>query len=99
MTLRRDLILVALPPRDPTVTPAGVVVLPAPSEIVDRWGVVLQTGRDVDTRVVRPGAQVLFGADVGEEVTVDGRLCLLVRYRDIDAVLTRMQNVEPADAR
>jgi co-chaperonin GroES (HSP10) len=85
MTLRRDLILVALPPRERTTTPAGVIQLPAPSIMVDRLGVVLQVGASVDA--VRPGARVLFGSEVGEEVVVDGRPCLLLRVRDVDAVI------------
>ena len=82
--LRPALILVALPPRDRTSTAAGVIVLPAPSIMVDRLGVVLQVGARVED--VAPGARVLFGSDVGEDVLIENWPCLLLRAQDVDAV-------------
>jgi co-chaperonin GroES (HSP10) len=82
--LRPDLVLVALPPRDRTTTGAGVIVLPAPSIMVDRLGVVLQVGARVDT--LTPGARVLFGSDVGEALLIEDWPCLLLRAQDVDAV-------------
>jgi co-chaperonin GroES (HSP10) len=84
MILRPDLVLVALPPRDRTATAAGIIVLPAPSIMVDRCGLVLQVGARVTE--VDPGARVLFGSDVGEEVLIEDWPCLLLRAQDVDAV-------------
>jgi co-chaperonin GroES (HSP10) len=85
VTLRPDLVLVALPPRDRETTPQGVIVLPAPSIIVDRIGLVLQVGDRV--RDLTPGVRVVFGSEVGEEVRVDDWPCLLLRAQDVDAVI------------
>ena len=85
MTLRPDLVLVALPPRERLLTARNVVVLPAPTIMVDRTGLVLQTGAAVTD--VAPRDHVLFGADVGEEVRVHDWPCLLLRDTDIDAIL------------
>jgi hypothetical protein len=83
--LRGDLVLVALPPRERLLTARNVVVLPAPSIMVDRTGLVLMTGAHVAD--VAPDDHVLFGSDVGEEVRVNDWPCLLLRATDIDAVL------------
>jgi hypothetical protein len=40
---------------------------------------------------VEPGVAVLFGADVGEEVTLFSWPCLLLREQDLDAVLLRLE--------
>jgi co-chaperonin GroES (HSP10) len=87
VTLRPDLVLVALPPRERLTTGAGVVVLPAPSIIVDRNGLVLLRGARVTT--VDRFDEVLFGSDVGEEVRIDDWPCLVLREQDIDAVIER----------
>jgi hypothetical protein len=85
LALRADLVLVALPPRERTQTAAGVVLLPAPSIIVDRTGLVLMRGAAVTE--VDICQRVLFDSDVGEEVRVDGWPCLLLREQDIDAII------------
>jgi hypothetical protein len=87
VALRPDLVLVALPPRERTTTAAGVVVLPAPTIMVDRTGIVLMRGAAV--RDVAHDDHVLFGSDVGEEVRVGGWPCLLLRETDLDAILPR----------
>jgi len=84
MILRPDLVLVALPPRDRTARPSGIIVLPAPMIIVDQLGVVLQVGARVTEPA--PGARVLFGPDVGEVVRIEDWPCLLLRAQDVDAV-------------
>jgi len=85
MTLRPDLVLVALPPRGERVTRAGVVLLPRPSEVHDRYGLVLLTGEAVTS--VRLHDRVIFDGFAAEEVTVEDWPCVIVPETALDAVM------------
>jgi co-chaperonin GroES (HSP10) len=85
MTIRPDLVLVALPPREETITPAGVVLLAPPMDYAPTIGLVRQVGAHV--RDVTVGAKVVFSALVGLELELGGWPHLLVRHDDLDAVI------------
>jgi chaperonin GroES len=55
---------------------------PAPKRCV--WGDVLLVGPDV--RSTRTGDRILYLPQAGLEVEIDGRDCLLLRERDVQAV-------------
>jgi len=81
MVLRRDLVLVALPPR---VRAVGLVVLPGYVR-ESSLGLVLQTGDAVTS--VELHDRVIFDAFAAEEVRVNDWPCVLVPETAIDAVV------------
>jgi co-chaperonin GroES (HSP10) len=86
VTLRSDLVLVALPPRTEWRS-QFLVFLPKPREDADRTGIVLQVGDAVTS--VKPLDRVIFDSYAVEEVQVDGRPCVLVPETALDAVVER----------
>jgi co-chaperonin GroES (HSP10) len=86
VTLRPDLVLVALPPRVERRR-GRIVLLPSPREDADRMGLVLQVGDTVTS--VQPRDRVLFDSYAVEEVQVDGWPCVLVPETALDAVVER----------
>jgi co-chaperonin GroES (HSP10) len=85
VTIRPDLVLVALPPREERSTPAGIVVLAPSSEIAPTLGLVRQVGARVCD--VKVGQRVIFSALVGLQLELGGWPHLLVRHDDLDAVI------------
>lgn len=85
MTIRPDLVLVALPPREERRTDAGVIV--QPDDRPAQAGIVRQVGAAVGD--VAAGDRVLFSTLAGQELEVDGWPHLLLREQDIDAVIER----------
>lgn len=79
--LRRDLVLIALPP---TVQRQGLLVLPGYVR-QSSLGLVLQTGDDVTS--VELHDRVIFDAFAAEEVRVNDWPCVLVPETAIDAVV------------
>lgn len=80
LTIRRDLVLVALPPT--FERRRGLVVPPAR---VSSLGLVLQTGAAVTS--VELHDRVIFDAFAAEEVCVNDWPCVLVPETAIDAVV------------
>lgn len=79
--LRKDLVLIALPPR---VRAVGLLVLPGYVR-EQALGLVLQTGEAVTS--VELHDRVIFDAFAAEEVRVNDWPCVLVPETAIDAVV------------
>ena len=90
--LTGDRIVVDNPDDGERTTRGGLLIpataVPAPKRCV--WGRVSLVGPDV--RGVKPGDRILYLPQAGLEVELDGRECLLLRERDVQAV-----SAEPAD--
>jgi chaperonin GroES len=90
--LTGDRIVVDHPDDGERTTRGGLLIpataVPAPRRCV--WGRVSLIGPDV--RGVKPGDRILYLPQAGLEVELDGRECLLLRERDVQAVAA-----EPAD--
>lgn len=84
MTLRPDLVLVALPPK---AEREGLIALVEDYTPPATTGIVRQVGAAVED--VTPGDVVVFGSNVGQEVEVADWPHLLIRAQDLDAVVPR----------
>lgn len=84
--LTGDRIVVEHPENGERKTRAGLLIpataVPAPKRCV--WGEVTLVGPDV--RGVQIGDRILYLPQAGLEVELDGRECLLLRERDVQAV-------------
>jgi chaperonin GroES len=84
--LTGDRIVVEHPEDGERKTRAGLLIpataVPAPKRCV--WGEVTLVGPDV--RAVKVGDRILYLPQAGLEVELDGRECLLLRERDVQAV-------------
>jgi chaperonin GroES len=84
--LAGDRIVVENPDNGERTSRAGLLIpataAPAPKRCV--WGDVLLVGPDV--RSTRTGDRILYLPQAGLEVEIDGRDCLLLRERDVQAV-------------
>lgn len=84
--LTGDRIVVEHPDDGERKTRGGLLIpataVPAPKRCV--WGAVTLVGPDV--RTVRPGDRILYLPQAGLEAELDGRECLLLRERDVQAV-------------
>lgn len=83
LTLRPDLVLLALPPRHAESFRGGLITLH--TEGRDRRGLVLKTGDAVTA--VQFFDHVIFDSFAAEEVTVDEWPCVLVPEAALDAVV------------
>jgi chaperonin GroES len=92
--LTADRIVVEHPDSGERTTRAGLLIpataAPAPKRCV--WGEVLLVGPDV--RSVRAGDRILYLPQAGLEVDLDGRECLLLRERDVQAVSSSPDGAE-----
>jgi chaperonin GroES len=86
LRLTGDRIVVEHPEAGERTSRGGLLIpataVPAPKRCV--WGEVLLVGPDV--RAARSGDRILYLPQAGLEVELDGRECLLLRERDIQAV-------------
>ena len=84
--LTGDRIVVENPDEGERTSRGGLLIpataAPAPKRCV--WGEVLLVGPDV--RTARTGDRILYLPQAGLEVELDGRDCLLLRERDVQAV-------------
>ena len=84
--LTGDRIVVENPENGERTSRGGLLIpataAPAPKRCV--WGEVLLVGPDV--RTARTGDRILYLPQAGLEVELDGRDCLLLRERDVQAV-------------
>jgi chaperonin GroES len=84
--LAGDRIVVENPDNGERTSRGGLLIpataAPAPKRCV--WGDVLLVGPDV--RSTRTGDRILYLPQAGLEVEIDGRDCLLLRERDVQAV-------------
>jgi chaperonin GroES len=84
--LTGDRIVVENPDEGERTSRGGLLIpataAPAPKRCV--WGEVLLVGPDV--RAARTGDRILYLPQAGLEVELDGRDCLLLRERDVQAV-------------
>jgi chaperonin GroES len=84
--LTGDRIVVEHPDDGERTTRGGLLIpataAPAPKRCV--WGDVTLVGPDV--RAVKPGDRILYLPQAGLEAELDGRECLLLRERDVQAV-------------
>jgi chaperonin GroES len=84
--LTGDRIVVENPDNGERTSRGGLLIpataAPAPKRCV--WGDVLLVGPDV--RSTRAGDRILYLPQAGLEVELDGRDCLLLRERDVQAV-------------
>ena len=84
--LTGDRIVVDHPDDGERTTRGGLLIpataVPAPKRCV--WGKVSLVGPDV--RAVKPGDRILYLPQAGLEVELDGRECLLLRERDVQAI-------------
>lgn len=84
--LTGDRIVVENPDNGERTSRGGLLIpataAPAPKRCV--WGDVLLVGPDV--RSTRTGDRILYLPQAGLEVEIDGRDCLLLRERDVQAV-------------
>ena len=84
--LTGDRIVVENPDNGERTSRGGLLIpataAPAPKRCV--WGDVLLVGPDV--RTTRTGDRILYLPQAGLEVEIDGRDCLLLRERDVQAV-------------
>lgn len=84
--LTGDRIVVEHPDAGERTSRGGLLIpataVPAPKRCV--WGEVLLVGPDV--RAARSGDRILYLPQAGLEVELDGRECLLLRERDVQAV-------------
>jgi chaperonin GroES len=93
--LTGDRIVVENPENGERKTRAGLLIpataTPAPKRCI--WGEVALVGPDV--RTVRAGDRILYLPQAGLEVELDGREYLLLRERDVQAVASPADGVEP----
>lgn len=86
LRLTGDRIVVENPESGERTSRAGLLIpataVPAPKRCV--WGDVIIVGPDV--RGVKAGDRILYLPQAGLEVELDGRDCLLLRERDVQAV-------------
>jgi len=84
--LTGDRIVVEHPEAGERTSRGGLLIpataVPAPKRCV--WGEVLLVGPDV--RTAKAGDRILYLPQAGLEVELDGRECLLLRERDVQAV-------------
>jgi chaperonin GroES len=84
--LTGDRIVVEHPENGERTSRGGLLIpataAPAPKRCV--WGEVLLVGPDV--RTARTGDRILYLPQAGLEIELDGRDCLLLRERDVQAV-------------
>lgn len=84
--LTGDRIVVENPDNGERTSRSGLLIpataAPAPKRCV--WGEVLLVGPDV--RTAKAGDRILYLPQAGLEVELDGRDCLLLRERDVQAV-------------
>ncbi len=84
--LTGDRIVVENPESGERTSRGGLLIpataTPAPKRCV--WGEVLLVGPDV--RTAKTGDRILYLPQAGLEVELDGRECLLLRERDVQAV-------------
>lgn len=84
--LTGDRIVVENPDNGERTSRSGLLIpataAPAPKRCV--WGDVLLVGPDV--RTAKAGDRILYLPQAGLEVELDGRDCLLLRERDVQAV-------------
>ena len=84
--LTGDRIVVENPENGERTSRGGLLIpataAPAPKRCV--WGDVLLVGPDV--RSTRAGDRILYLPQAGLEMEIDGRDCLLLRERDVQAV-------------
>lgn len=84
--LTGDRIVVENPDSGERTSRSGLLIpataTPAPKRCV--WGEVLLVGPDV--RTAKAGDRILYLPQAGLEVELDGRDCLLLRERDVQAV-------------
>jgi chaperonin GroES len=92
--LTGDRIVVEHPESGERTSRGGLLIpataVPAPKRCV--WGDVLLVGPD--TRAVRAGDRILYLPQAGLEVELDGRECLLLRERDVQAVSSSPDGAE-----
>jgi chaperonin GroES len=92
--LTGDRIVVEHPEAGERTSRGGLLIpataVPAPKRCV--WGEVLLVGPDV--RAARSGDRILYLPQAGLEVELDGRECLLLRERDVQAVSSSPDGAE-----
>jgi chaperonin GroES len=92
--LAGDRIVVEHPEAGERTSRGGLLIpataVPAPKRCV--WGDVLLVGPDV--RAVKTGDRILYLPQAGLEVELDGRECLLLRERDVQAVSSGADGAE-----
>jgi len=92
--LTGDRIVVEHPEAGERTSRGGLLIpataVPAPKRCV--WGDVLLVGPDV--RAVRSGDRILYLPQAGLEVELEGRECLLLRERDVQAVSSAPDGAE-----
>jgi len=92
--LTGDRIVVEHPDAGERTSRGGLLIpataVPAPKRCV--WGDVLLVGPDV--RAVKTNDRILYLPQAGLEVELDGRECLLLRERDVQAVSSTPDGVE-----
>ncbi|MGA9159805.1 MAG: co-chaperone GroES [Actinomycetota bacterium] len=93
--LTGDRIVVENPDSGERTSRSGLLIpataAPAPKRCV--WGDVLLVGPDV--RSAKAGDRILYLPQAGLEVELDGRDCLLLRERDVQAVSSSPDGKEP----
>ena len=92
--LTGDRVVVEHPDAGERTTRGGLLIpataVPAPKRCV--WGEVLLVGPDV--RAVKANDRILYLPQAGLEVELDGRECLLLRERDVQAVSSSPDGTE-----
>jgi chaperonin GroES len=92
--LTGDRVVVEHPDAGERTTRGGLLIpataVPAPKRCV--WGEVLLVGPDV--RAVKANDRILYLPQAGLEVELDGRECLLLRERDVQAVSSSPEGTE-----
>jgi chaperonin GroES len=92
--LTGDRIVVEHPESGERTSRGGLLIpataVPAPKRCV--WGEVILVGPDV--RAVKAGDRILYLPQAGLEVELDGRECLLLRERDVQAVSSSPDGTE-----
>jgi chaperonin GroES len=92
--LTGDRIMVEHPEAGERTSRGGLLIpataVPAPKRCV--WGEVLLVGPDV--RGVKANDRILYLPQAGLEVELDGRECLLLRERDVQAVAVSADGAE-----
>ena len=92
--LTGDRIVVENPENGERTSRGGLVIpataMPAPKRCV--WGEVLLVGPDV--RSAKAGDRILYLPQAGLEVELNGRECLLLRERDVQAISSSPDGME-----
>jgi chaperonin GroES len=92
--LTGDRVVVEHPDAGERTTRGGLLIpataVPAPKRCV--WGEVLLVGPDV--RAVKANDRILYLPQAGLEVELDGRECLLLRERDVQAISSSPDGTE-----